>query len=407
MDILKFLRLLSIYVVLLGVDRVLPVGPMKYFINALALGIPLMMAANYLLSNRPVYVPTTIALAVGLFMLALAGSWAVNGIFDLADFVKFLLLPSFVLFGLNADKFDGASAGQVASLRRLAAVLLFVPLVLFVVNDRFPHPDPSFVSIFANRNNAGLYMACLANVLFLLNVRLGYIVGFLVILSLLFSTLGVLAAVVVALVFSLQVRRYAVLYIAAAVVGVGTIYAIPELPVVERIRTLSEGVELVSRAGLWAHLDEVSYRDLYLLVGSSDLSFFFRLKHWQELWVAYSSGSALQWLFGLGVGSSVFYTDLGLVPHNDYLRFLIETGLLGLTGFALLSIYLMIRIGRVPYVISTAVVTVYFLSENLVDNFSAMAMYYFFAGYWMRYGSEVAQAANAPVEEVSREPSVA
>ena len=153
----------------------------------------------------------------GLCEVPLAGSWAVNGIANVADFTKILLLPVFVLLGFNAAVFDRSDPEQIARLKRLSAVLLAVPLVLLAVNDWLPADDPSVISIFANRNNAGLYMVGLANVLFLLGVRLSYIVAFLGAVALMFSTLGVLLAVVLALVFSLSLRRYAGLYLLVSV----------------------------------------------------------------------------------------------------------------------------------------------------------------------------------------------
>lgn len=409
MDVLKLLRLLAIYVVLLGIERIVPLDVLKALANAFAVAIPLILVGDHLLSRRSLLSPAPVAASIGLMFVALTGSWAVNGIANFADFTKMLLLPTFVLLGFNAEAFDRSAPEQIAPLKRLSAVLLAVPLILLALNDVFPDPDPSVVSIFANRNNAGLYMVGLANVLFLLGVRLSYIVAALVAVALLFSTLGVLVAVVLALVFSLSLRRYFGHYLLAAVVGLALAAALPELPIFQRLDELAENVSAVTHAGLWTELDRVTYLDLYLLTGSStELSFFFRLKHWQELWQAYVGGGFGQLLFGLGVGASVYHTDIGLVPHNDYLRFLIETGPFGFAGFALLTLYLVARIGRQVYVMSTVAVAFFFLSDNLITNFPAMAMYYFFAGYWVRHAGAtvVAGAQSRPHSPAAETTSV-
>ena len=393
MDVLKLLRLLVIYVVLLGIERVVPIDALKSLANAVAVAIPLILVVDYLLSTRPMLIPAPVAAAIALVVVALAGSWAVNGIANVADFTKILLLPVFVLLGFNAAVFDRSDPEQIARLKRLSAVLLAVPLVLLAVNDWLPADDPSVISIFANRNNAGLYMVGLANVLFLLGVRLSYIVAFLGAVALMFSTLGVLLAVVLALVFSLSLRRYAGLYLLVSIAAIALATALPELTIFKRVSEVFENISAVTQAGLWTELDRMSYRDLYLLTGSStDLSLFFRIKHWQDLWAAYVASDWSSLLFGLGVGASVYHTDLGLVPHNDYLRFMVETGPLGFAGFTMLTLYLVARIGRRAFVISTAAVALYFMSDNLINNFPAMAMYYFFAGYWMQHADATAQA---------------
>lgn len=398
MDAVRVLRLLAIYVVLLGVDRIVPLGPLKTLTNAFAVAIPLILVLDRLLSARPMLIPSPVGLSLLLIMVALVGSWAVNGISDMASFTKILILPLFVMLGFNAVAFDRSDPGQLASLNRLFVVLLAVPLVLLVLNDRFPHEDPSVVSIFANRNTAALYMVGLANVLFLRGVRLGYIVVFLSLVALLFSTLGVLMAIALALVYSLGVRRYLGIYLLVGVVSFLLVLALPDLPILERLNELFANVAAVTAAGTWTALDQMTYLDLYLMTGSStDLSIFFRLKHWQELWAVYAAGGWPGLLFGFGVGESVFHTDLALVPHNDYLRLLVEAGPLGFLGFTLLNLYMIARIGRRSVVISTAAVAIYFFSDNLIDNFPSMTMYYFFAGYWMRHqGSDPVSAEPDP-----------
>ena len=162
MDVLKLLRLLVIYVVLLGIERVVPIDALKSLANAVAVAIPLILVVDYLLSTRPMLIPAPVAAAIALVVVALAGSWAVNGIANVADFTKILLLPVFVLLGFNAAVFDRSDPEQIATLKRLSAVLLAVPLGLLAVNDWLPADDPSVISIFANRNNAGLYMVAVS-----------------------------------------------------------------------------------------------------------------------------------------------------------------------------------------------------------------------------------------------------
>jgi hypothetical protein len=388
METVVVLRLLAVYVALLSVNQIVPAAPGSLLTNAYAMAMPLLLAVHYVLKSRPLLVPTFMAIAFGFLLAGLFGAWLVGGIYNFADFAKFVLAPTFAILGYNASAFDKTDVRAVAALRVLGFTLLAIPLALIVLQRWIP-PDGTEVAIFANRNNAALYMVVLANVLFLLGARLAVVVVFLAISAVAFSTLGVLVAVVLALLVSLGLRRYFGAYVVAVVFGLLLAFGPFGLPVVERLDTLFSGIAVISQLGLWGDLDRLSYLDLYLLTGSStDLSFFFRLKHWEELIVAWTSGGWSSILFGLGVGSSVFHTDLGLVPHNDYVRFLVETGPLGLIGFAGLTGYLIHSIGRRAVLMSTAAVAIYFFSENLVDNFSAMTMYYYFAGYWARHAGE-------------------
>ncbi len=58
-----------------------------------------------------------------------------------------------------------------------------------------------------------------------------------------------------------------------------------------------------------------------------------RLVQWSELWQARRDGNA--W-FGLGLKSSEEVSPWAVEAHNDYLRFMLETGILGLIMFCLL-----------------------------------------------------------------------
>src|SRR5690606_6882954 len=95
-------------------------------------------------------------------------------------------------------------------------------------------------------------------------------------------------------------------------------------PVVQSLVLLHEGA---------INLRAVTFGQLVEILGTTDLSFLFRLKHWLNLWDLYASASGYEWLFGLGIGSSVALSSIGMVPHNDYLRMLFECGIVGLAGF--------------------------------------------------------------------------
>jgi hypothetical protein len=90
----------------------------------------------------------------------------------------------------------------------------------------------------------------------------------------------------------------------------------------ESIKPLVElGLEAVSR---------MSFKELVILTGTTDLSGFFRVIHWADIWGVYSSSSFGTLLFGYGIGRTPDLTILKLVPHNECLRILAEYGSLNL-----------------------------------------------------------------------------
>jgi len=125
----------------------------------------------------------------------------------------------------------------------------------------------------------------------------------------------------------------------------------------------------------------MSYGELTQVMGSSDVSFFFRITHWAELLEKYSNGSLDTMLFGNGVGSSARMTTAGLVPHNDYLRYLFECGLFAFLGFLILNLRIIKDAGSSYVAIPVITIVIYFFSENLINNFLAMMLFYFLAGF--------------------------
>ena len=135
---------------------------------------------------------------------------------------------------------------------------------------------------------------------------------------------------------------------------------------------------------------EIAYNNLELVFSDRTVNFYqasrgyggdatsalWRLVHWKETFRAWQHGGWLCVLFGNGLGSSV--PMMGILPHNDYLRFLFELGLLGLLANALVWGTLfrqMLPANRWLLVM----VAIYGFSENNFDNFLAMALLVFFS----------------------------
>ena len=398
MESLTLLRLLAVYVALTVLDHATGGGALRPVVNALGVVMPLVMLGFFAIHGIRVGVPRGLAIGYGLLAAGLLLSVAVAGLYNFADLTKFLLAPLFAILGYNSSTFDTGDARAMSKLRNVALVLLALPICYALA--RGWDSSSAMLGIFANRNNAALYVVVLCNVLFLMGASVGLVVAALTVSALMFSTLGVLMAVVAALLLSLSFKRYLPAYIVAAVLGVILVFGPIQLPIGERLERLGEGVRAITELGLWTELSNLSYADLYRITGqNTDLSLFFRIKHWEDLLFAWTAHDWTTVLFGLGIGSAPLHTDIGLVPHNDYVRFLVESGPLGFLGFASITGWLLWSIGRRALLMSTAAVAIYFFSENLVDNFAAMTMYYWFAGYWAGHADQpVVLEESEPLE---------
>jgi hypothetical protein len=124
----------------------------------------------------------------------------------------------------------------------------------------------------------------------------------------------------------------------------------------------------------------MSYRDLVQLTKTTDLSAFFRIIHWSSIWDLYTSYGVLTLMFGYGAGQTAPLTYAMLAPHNDYLRVLAEYGPLNLIVFVSFLVYIHNNLQAGAPRVLFVVLCIYFFSENLLDNFTAMAIYFAYAG---------------------------
>jgi len=69
-----------------------------------------------------------------------------------------------------------------------------------------------------------------------------------------------------------------------------------------------------------------------------------------------------------------------MLPHHDYLRMRLGCGIAGLAGFAALLGSIVYQNGRRWESVPLCIIAFYFFSENLVNNYLAMALFYFCAG---------------------------
>lgn len=209
--------------------------------------------------------------------------------------------------------------------------------------------------------------------------------AFVVALILLSGTAGALLGYLVGLGFSWLRSRFArVLLLVAAIGALLGLLWLPERPADLQILGETKWI-----GPLWTkvmvvqdHLEELAANDpldfwkLGQEYGGTELtSAAWRLEHWRNVLQAFQdSGGLAQW-FGQGPGACSVVLDK--LPHNDYLRLLIEAGMLGCAACGAAGLILYRR--AAPAVRWLAVMMgTYAFTENNLDNFTVMSLFVLF-----------------------------
>jgi O-antigen ligase len=145
----------------------------------------------------------------------------------------------------------------------------------------------------------------------------------------------------------------------------------------------------------------MSFRRLVELTGTTDLSGFFRVIHWTNIWEVYSSKGFGTILFGYGIAQTPDLTVLKLGPHNDYLRLLVEYGLINLAVFVCFLLHVLLNLKAGLTRVLFMVLLIYFFSENLIDHFASMTLYFTYAGRFSLASGNI--ASNGDATELARE----
>ena len=310
-----------------------------------------------------------------LVATALAGvSFLVNmAVASPIDTVKYLAI--FVAYAAGRSCPGPSSATERYCLYALAAL----PIVFGMVGSSKVF-EPESVAYLPNANTAALYFAA---VLFALAPQLG---SWAVILQFLNAALmnkvGPAVATLAAMSFCLLVplRRGSLvtgMIVIAAVAAGGWVAHM--LGALDRLTTAYDSVKLILELEP-ATIAAMSYKDLVVLTGTTDLSAFFRIIHWSNVWNLYTSHGFPRILFGYGAGQTRFMAYAPLAPHNDYLRIIAEYGLVNVLVFVSFLIHVVRGIKLMAARVLFIVLLIYMSSENLLDNFTSMTLYFAYAG---------------------------
>jgi hypothetical protein len=143
---------------------------------------------------------------------------------------------------------------------------------------------------------------------------------------------------------------------------------------------------------------QIEYYDIIQKQGADVTSGAWRLYHWHRLWGKFWSSDFEKILFGYGVGTTTYLFKMK--PHNDYLRLLLETGIVGFALFLFIwgAIYLRME---VQYRWAVVMVAIYCITENNYDHFPAMSLLIFYMLSANSQNRQEERSVNVPVLELT------
>ncbi len=381
----KVLIFNSVYILLLVIIEYVKNNTLSLTVSLL----PVSLIAYILLLNWYVLNKISLTIAELILLIFLLIGCCLNIIFsphfEIANFIKFIFIFLIYFLAKNGVKRNGPINKKL-----YIFPLIIFPIICFlqyIYDSKVLGETTEKVLFFSNRNNAIAYtLVCIFVVTSLTNnIKKTFLITTVVILF--YGTLGALVAFLFSyliVVFKWNAKAWFKLFIMMSLFALLLIYS--DLTIVDRIKTVAMGVINFFEIYSFSDLKRVDFGQIVLLQeGSTDVSLFFRLKHWGEIIVIMTEN---YWYFlsGWGMGASVSLTSMELVPHNDWLRILFELGIFNFISFSILNFIIFFKLKRYDKFLSVLFLTlcVYMFSENLINNFLIISLLYFTAGILIR-----------------------
>jgi hypothetical protein len=329
-----------------------------------------------------------------LTSLILAGYIVNYGVFDLEVSLKYFGMPLYYCSGVVASRKAKLATSYLDVIPAHIYILLLLPIIVYVLDivffgDTFVVEGRS-VSIFWNRNSTVFY-SVVASFSILLSIKLRrFFLGYIIIVVVLYNTIG--AFIGLGLAFIIQsVRRYKIkslLYlviITSIIVIVGKAGIYYKVPIVTRAYGMFQNLQYVSTSSSITSIEKTNYLDLMAKTESTETSFLFRIKHWAEIIRMYTNSNIEQKFFGLGIESIKKHSSREIRAHNDYLRTFAELGPIYFLFFLYFNFLAIKRIAHSMAFFPSVIVLFYYFTENLIDNFIAISMFYYFLGLFSEF----------------------
>lgn len=259
---------------------------------------------------------------------------------------------------------------------------IYIIIVLFSIltGKTFEHGEERrFSGIFVNPNTFALIGLSL---LFLIDETkdssLRKFIIYLIVLSITIvtSTAGAMLAFFTGIVFKYRKHLFNLRILSTLLVLtlIGAFFVdVLKLQIINKFYT--QAVVLIENIDRIDFILDMDYGSITTEGTSSSLSGIWRLAHWTKGLMIFAQGSIYEVLFGYGVGSSIGL--LGKLPHNDYLRVLLEQGIVGMLLFIYFfrSIYSKLD-SQYRYIL--VILAIFSISENVIDNMLFMILFILF-----------------------------
>ena len=295
-----------------------------------------------------------------------------------ADLLKFFGYLCCYMYGSTlAKKHD------VIKIKRLLLYLLvFVPVVVVAVFDRTVEKNMFFVN-----SNTFVYTGLSMGLLYsLINTykKIFLFYSWIIVLFyvLICTSLGVLFAIIIAyLILNLKKNQIPYLIIGIITLLFAVLYV--DIPLFIRLRDVLNLWASISWSD-WKNIQDINIYDISQSVDvkgerTDNTSSVWRMSHWIQIFIGYITS---WWCIPFGTGENFARSEFGNAPHNDFLKILVEFGLIVFCGF--------IKLVRMAYVnLKKNVALIYFvlpmflyhITENLIDTFPPNVILYFTLGW--------------------------
>lgn len=316
-----------------------------------------------------------------LLALVFLFGFVLNGKSDFQDIVK--MLGSIVIF-LSAYYLYSETKEFSKKEKRKVILIALIPFGVYLIDTVLGFRETSnSLSLFSNSNNYILFSICCLWLMMLYNISNRLILSFFGVSFAITSTLGAFIAIALATIFHFRDKilkpRFFFLFLILIIFS-GSMIIYSDLYLFERLRGTGNMFYVLMNDYNLKELSDVSFGEAMAISGSNDgndVSFLFRIKLWTESLNYFFDQSILYLLFGLGFGSIPAINRFGLVAHNDYLTWFIESGLVGFI-FIVTGIWFgFLKLKNTVFIIPYLALLLYFFSENLFYNFYAMAIFAF------------------------------
>ena len=295
---------------------------------------------------------------------------------SITDAIKYLSIYVFYAAGYAcASRLRSSEFWMICILALLPLVFLATARESRVPDFLAANPGLTFAYL-PNVNVASLYYAAL---IFTLAPSLG---GYALLLQfvniIMMNKIGPVVATTIALgtwiMFPLRAQSILALVLSVLLLMVAFWAGALDRPI-----AVLESMQILVRLGP-EYVSRMSFGRLVEVTGTTDLSGFFRIVHWTNIWELYSGSGLGTLLFGYGIGQTVNVAVIPLIPHNDYLRVLVEYGAVNFAVFACFLLHVLLALKSASSRVLFIILLVYFCSENLVDHFASMTLYFAYAG---------------------------